>query len=204
MYVLQYIWMEIIKQRTQGLISSLLKKGRRKSVVVWCRTSWTPWAVAGTTSLLFVVHVCILALPWLSCIQRKTRGPSTGRQPPPLYSVLYGIISKRPCVLPDNFSLEKNQGVPRELALIAISLACLVAQWNSFGGKGSWKWVTAFPSWDCPVTVCHLFPIPSYVHQQLLSLYCQNFVHFNSLVFLPILGILLVQGFIFERWPTIF
>ncbi len=66
----------------------------------------------------------------------------TVRQPPPLYSVLYGIISKRRCILPRNFSLEKNQ-VPRELALIAISLACLVAQWNSHAG--SWKWVTILP-----------------------------------------------------------
>jgi hypothetical protein len=49
------------------------------------------------------------------------------------------------------------------------------------------------------------FSIPSYVHQQLDSLDCQNFVHYNSLVFfLPILGPLLVQGFIFERGPTIF
>jgi hypothetical protein len=55
---------------------------------------------------------------------------STGRQPPPLYSVLYGTgysNSKRNYVLPRNCSVEKNQ-VPRELALKAISLACLVAQ----------------------------------------------------------------------------
>jgi hypothetical protein len=38
--------------------------------------------------------------------------------------------------------LKKNQ-VPRELTLIAIFLACLVAQWNSYGG--SWKWVTILP-----------------------------------------------------------
>jgi hypothetical protein len=43
---------------------------------------------------------------------------STGRQLPPLSSVLYW---------PHNYSLEKNQ-VPRELALIAISLACLLIQ----------------------------------------------------------------------------
>jgi hypothetical protein len=49
------------------------------------------------------------------------------------------------------------------------------------------------------------FRIPSYVHQQLHSLDCQNFVHHNSLeFFLPILGTLLVLGFIFERGPTIF
>ncbi len=38
--------------------------------------------------------------------------------------------------------LEKNQ-VPRELTLIAISLTCLVAPWNSYGGR--WKWVTILP-----------------------------------------------------------
>jgi hypothetical protein len=52
---------------------------------------------------------------------------TTGRQPPFLYSVLYGIIFKRHSVLQCNCSLEKNQ-VPRELALTAISLGCLVAQ----------------------------------------------------------------------------
>jgi hypothetical protein len=35
------------------------------------------------------------------------------------------------------------------------------------------------------------------------SLDCQNFVHYNSLMFLPILGPLLVQGFIFERGTPI-
>ncbi len=48
------------------------------------------------------------------------------------------------------------------------------------------------------------FCIPSYVHQQLHSLDCQNFVHHNSLVFLLILGPLLEHGFIFERGPTIY
>ncbi len=52
--------------------------------------------------------------------------PLTGREAPHLYCVLYGIISKRHGV-PPNCSLEKNQ-VLRELALIAIPLACLVAQ----------------------------------------------------------------------------
>jgi hypothetical protein len=44
------------------------------------------------------------------------------------------------------------------------------------------------------------FCIPSYVHQQLHSHDCHNSVVF----FLPILGPLLLQGFIFERGPTIF
>ncbi len=93
--------------------------------------------------------------------------------------------------------------VPRELALIALSLACLVAQWYSCGG--SWKWVTILPILIRIVqllfAICYC--VPSYMHQQLLSLYCKNFVHYNSLVFFPILGTLLVQGFNFERGPTI-
>ncbi len=64
-------------------------------------------------------------------------------------------ISKRRCILPRNFSLEKNQ-VPRELALIAISLACLLAPWNVYGG--TWKWVTILPILvKYPAVVCHLF-----------------------------------------------
>ncbi len=101
---------------------------------------------------------------------------------PPLFSVLYGIISKRPSVLTHNCSLEKNQ-VPRELALIAISLACLVAHWYSY--DGSWKWVTILTILigfvQLLFAIC--FCIPSYVNQQLLSLDCQTFVHYNSLVF---------------------
>jgi hypothetical protein len=48
---------------------------------------------------------------------------------------------------------------------------------------------TANPSGDCPAVVC----------QQLHSLDCQNFLHYNSLVFFPILGPLLVQGFILKE-----
>ncbi len=74
----------------------------------------------------------------------------TGRQPPPPYSVLFRIISKRRCILPHNFSLEKNQ-VPRELTLIAISLACLAG--------GSMKFICwkLKMSYHCPAVVCHLF-----------------------------------------------
>jgi hypothetical protein len=50
---------------------------------------------------------------------------------------------------------------------------------------------TVYPSWDCSA-------VPSYVHQQLHSLDWQNVVLYNSLVFLPISGPLMVQGFIFE------
>ncbi len=58
-----------------------------------------------------------------------------------------------------------------------------MVQWYSYGG--SWKWVTILPilsgSLQLLFVIC--FCIPSYVHQQLLSLDCQNFVHYNSLVF---------------------
>jgi hypothetical protein len=52
---------------------------------------------------------------------------STGRQLPPLSSVLYRIISKRRYILAAQLLLRENQ-VPREVALIAISLACLLVQ----------------------------------------------------------------------------
>ncbi len=142
------------------------------------------------------------------CCDGRSMPPSltdrtTGRQPPPLSSVLWGIISKRRSYWPDNYSLEKNQ-VPRELALIAISLACLVAQWYSYGG--SWKWVTIL---SILVGMIHLlsaicFCISSYVHQQLHSIDCQHFVHYISLVLFTFLRT--PHGYRFHFWkePTIF
>ncbi len=75
---------------------------------------------------------------------------------------LYGIISKRPSVLAAQLLLREK----------SISLACLVAQWYSYGG--SWKWVTIL---SILVGMVHLlsaicFCISSYVHQQLHSLDC--------------------------------
>ncbi len=97
---------------------------------------------------------------------------------------------------------------PRELALIASSLGCLVAQWNSYGGN--WKWVTIL----IPILVgivqlffAICFFIPSYVYHQLHSLDCQNFVHYNSLVFFTYLWTTRGAGFLFlsQEWkgPTI-
>jgi hypothetical protein len=89
--------------------------------------------------------------------------------------------------------------VPRELALIAISLACLVAQWYSYGG--SRKWVSILPILIGIVqllfAIC--FCISSYVHQQLLSLDCQNFVNHNSIVFFTYLGNSPCAGFHFWK-----
>ncbi len=107
---------------------------------------------------------------------------STGRQLPlsPLFCT--GSFLKDVPYWPHNYSLEKNQ-VPRELTLIAISLTFLVAQWYSYGG--SWKWVTILPILIGILmllfSIC--FCIPSHVKQQLLSLDCQNFVRYSSLVF---------------------
>jgi hypothetical protein len=42
---------------------------------------------------------------------------------------------------------------------------------------------TAYPNWVLKLLFAICFCIPSYVQQQLLSLDCQNFVHYNSLVF---------------------
>ncbi len=87
----------------------------------------------------------------------------TGRQLRPLSSVLYRIILKDVTFWPHNYSLEKNQ-VPREGALTAISLACLLVQWYSY--VGSWKWVTILHIligiFKLLFAIC--FCIPSYVH----------------------------------------
>jgi hypothetical protein len=48
---------------------------------------------------------------------------------------------------------------------------------------------TAYPNWDSQAVFAICFCIPSYVQQQqLLSLDCQNFVQYNSLVFFTYLG----------------
>jgi hypothetical protein len=74
---------------------------------------------------------------------------------------------------------------PLWLALIALSLACLVAQMKFIWWKLKMSYHIAYPSWDCPAellfAICFFFP--SYGHQQLHSLDCQNFVHYNSLIF---------------------
>jgi hypothetical protein len=58
---------------------------------------------------------------------------------------------------------------------------------------------TAYPNCVVQLLFAICFCIRSYVHQQLLSLDCQNFVQLYLYCCLPILGTLLVQGFSFER-----
>ncbi len=88
----------------------------------------------------------------------------TGRQPPPLSSVLYGIISKRRSVVAAQLLLREKLGVWRVATDSNIP--------SLPGGSMKFIW------WK--------------LTSQL------------SRVFLPILGPLLVQGFILERGPTIF
>jgi len=59
-------------------------------------------------------------------------GWGTGRQLRPLSSVVYRIISKRRYILAAQLLLRDHQ-VPREVALAAISLACLLVQCYSIG-----------------------------------------------------------------------
>jgi hypothetical protein len=64
---------------------------------------------------------------------------------------------------------------------------------------------TAYPNWDCPAFLPFVSTyIPSYVHQQLRSLDVKILYITTLWCFLPILGHLLVQGFIFERGPTVY
>jgi hypothetical protein len=58
--------------------------------------------------------------------KRMATARSTGRQLPTLSSVLYRIISKRRYILAAQLLLREKSG--REVALIAISLACLLVQ----------------------------------------------------------------------------
>ncbi len=149
------------------------------------------------------VHLTALLTP-IKSVQSVVWGrkPQVGNYPlSPLFCT--GQFLEDVPYWPHNYSLEKNK-VPRELALIAISLACLVAQWYSY--SGSWKWVTILPILigilQLLFAIC--FCIPSYVHQQLLSLDCQNFVHHNSLVFFTYLMNPYRADFRFWRGPTVF
>jgi hypothetical protein len=119
----------------------------------------------------------------------------TGRQPPLLYSVLYGIISNRRSVLAAQLCSSKKNQVP------SLPGGSLIFIW----WKLKMSYYTDYPNWDCSVVVFHLF-LYSFIcaPTTAFTCLCQTFVHYNSLVFLPIVGTLLVQGFIFERGLTIF
>jgi hypothetical protein len=116
-----------------------------------------------------------------------------------LYSVVYG----RRCTQPAHLLLREKSDVWR-VRTDSIIPSLPVTQWNSFGG--SWKWVTILSTlvWMVHLLFTICFCISSYVHQQLHSLDCQNFVHHNSLVIFTYLRKPDRAGFHFWRGPTIF
>ncbi len=78
---------------------------------------------------------------------------NTGRQPPPLYSVLYRIISMRRCVLPKLLLREKSGSYKVDTDNNIPSLSG--GSMNFIWWKLKMSYHTAYPSWECPVV--HLF-----------------------------------------------
>ena len=103
-------------------------------------------------------------------------GTLTGRQCTVPFSVQKWIISRRRCAMLLNISSEKSK-VTRELALVELSLACLMVTWKFYDGSS--KRITILSilvrSDKLLSTIC--FCIPSYVHQQLHLLNFQNLAH---------------------------
>ncbi len=136
---------------------------------------------------------CIRSLSngWKSCNRRCT-GPfvaqlgqinfappsltRTGRQCTVPFSVQKWIISRRRCAMLLNISSEKSK-VTRELALLELSLACLMVTWKFYDRSS--KRITILSllvrSDQLLSTIC--FCIPSYVHQQQHLLNFQNLAH---------------------------
>ncbi len=130
---------------------------------------------------------------------------TTGRQPPPLYSVLYEIISKRHCVLTAAQLLLREKSGAQRVGIDSNIPRLPGGPMKFIWWKLKMSYHTAYPSWDRPVVVCvcHLF---------LFSFCTNNCIHFIVKIlymtalqcFLPILGPFLMQGFIFEKGPTIY
>jgi hypothetical protein len=125
---------------------------------------------------------CICPLSWsVHCNftgegKCNERGWATGRQCTVPFSVQKWIISRRRCAMLLNISSEKSK-VTRELALVELSLACLMVTWKFYDGSS--KRITILSilvrSDQLLSTIC--FCIPSYVHQQLHLLNFQNLAH---------------------------
>ena len=129
---------------------------------------------------------------------------TTGWQPPPLSSVLYGIISERRFVLAAQLLLREKSGASRvdtDSNIPSLPGGSMKFIW----WKLKMSYHTAYPSWDCPAVVCHLF-LYSFIYAPTTSFTWLSKIWTSQLssVFLTILGPLLVQGFIFEKGPTIF
>ncbi len=128
---------------------------------------------------------------------------TTGRHLPPLSSVLYGIISQRSSVLAAQLLLREKSGALRvgtDSNIPSLPAGSMVFIW----WKLKMSYHTAYPNCDSQAVVYHLF-LSSFICALTTAFtWLSKFCRCNSLVFLPILGTLLVQGFIFERGPTIF
>ncbi len=115
------------------------------------------------------------------------------------------IIFKRRCALSLICSLEKSQ-VTKELALITLFLARLVAQYNSYGGL-KMSYYTVYPIVGIVQLVFAICFCTLFLHQ------CTNnciplivkivYITHNSLVFFTYLWISHSTGFHFSRGPTI-
>jgi hypothetical protein len=94
---------------------------------------------------------------------------ATGRQLPPLSSVLYGIISERRTVLAAKLLLKEKSGawrVDTDSNIPSFPAGSMIFIW--------WKLKMSYCLSQLGFSSC--FYIPSSVHQQLLSLDYQNFV----------------------------
>ncbi len=119
----------------------------------------------------------ILASHWLSgAPTNKKKLATTGRQCTVPFSVQKWIISRGRCAMLLNISSQKSK-VTRELALVELSLACLMVTWKF--SDGSSKRITILSilvrSDRLLFTICFCFP--SYVHQQLHLLNFQSLAH---------------------------
>ncbi len=116
-------------------------------------------------------------------------------------SVSYKIIFRRRCAKPAHLLLREKSGVSR-VGTDSNIPSLPVIQWNSYGGI--WKWVTILSILVGMVQLLSVICcISSYVHQQLHSLDCQHFVHYNSLILFTYLRTPHGAGFHFWRWQFV-
>ncbi len=92
------------------------------------------------------------------------------------FSVQKWIISRRPCAMLLNISSEKSK-VTRELALVELSLACLMVTWKFYDGSSKRITILSILVRSDQLLSAICFCIPSYVHQQLHLLNFQNRAH---------------------------
>jgi hypothetical protein len=62
--------------------------------------------------------------------------------------------------------------------------------------------MSGYPSWDCPAVVCHLLLYPFICAPTTVFTGLSKFVHYNSLVILPICGSLCILKYFFQKWSV--